>query len=148
MPVAVVVSTAGAMPAIFSEPDDAALVARLGSVRDAPALDGPDGARAWLARMPWPSGWYASTDDALARIRQVTLVEPMTGAEVAAARSALGLSRAAFASAIGFGGNDNTRHKHVWQVERGDIQLSLEATRRLRAVLAERQIAPVPARTK
>jgi hypothetical protein len=70
----------------------------------------------------------------------------LAGATVATARKALGMGRAQFATALGMGGNDNTRHKSIHDIEIEAINkssgrrrvLNPAAVGRLQALLAEK----------
>ncbi|MEP3778559.1 MAG: helix-turn-helix transcriptional regulator [Shimia thalassica] len=63
-----------------------------------------------------------------------------SGKAVSEARDALSMSRADFAEAIGYAGNPNTRHKTIWEIEKGEKSLRPDAVRALRALLADRSI--------
>ena len=135
--VAIVVSKGDTVPAIFCEETLAALLARLNTLKAAPSMSGVGEARKWLAPLPAPSGWFLSMDEAHAFVDRMKRSQDVTATEVQNARELLGLSRAAFATRIGFGGNDNTRHKTIFEIENGKKRLNSERTRELRAVLAE-----------
>ncbi|MBU2941427.1 helix-turn-helix transcriptional regulator [Shimia thalassica] len=64
----------------------------------------------------------------------------LLGEAVSEARVALSMSRADFAEAIGYAGNPNTRHKTIWEIEKGEKSLRPDAVRALRALLADRSI--------
>ena len=139
MPIAIIIAPDNIVPAIVAEETPAALVTRLRGFVFAPGLPDEQAARLWLQTLPEPSGWFADVAEARAHLaRAASGAQDMTGSEVAEAREVLGLTRAELASAIGFGGNDNTRHKHIWEVETGQRRLNPDATRRLRALVAQR----------
>jgi len=144
MPVAIVLSQEGRIPAIFSETSDAALLDALRSVVDAPPLGGVNDAKEWLAQMPEPSGWFDTARLALLHTERLKASARAGGDEVREARSRLGVGRAEFASAIGIGGNSNTQHKFIYEVERGAKDLSAPATRAMRALLAEAELGEDP----
>jgi hypothetical protein len=135
MPVVIVVLPE-ALPAILVEATDDALLARIASLRGAPTFEAPDKARAWLATLPLPSGWFASEADAGAFVSQCKTPQAMTPKELAAIRSATGLSRDAFAKAIGYAGNSNTRHKQIFDMENGKKAIMPDKALRVRALAA------------
>ncbi|MGH1415362.1 MAG: hypothetical protein ACRBB0_17875 [Pelagimonas sp.] len=146
MPIAIVMSQSGAIPAIIAEDTTADLVAALTALADAPDLANEGAARLWLQSLPQPSGWFKTAEEARAHVQRMKEDVPiLPGAEIAAAREALGLGRAQFASALGMGGNDNTRHKAIFDIENEAINkssgrprvLNPNATLRLRALMAE-----------
>lgn len=137
MPVAIVMSKSDVIPAILSQDAPEKLLAAINALTESPALQTEADARNWLNTLPMPSGWYATPEDALTAARRLRQSERLGGAVVAEARAALGLSRADFAEAIGYGGNSNTRHKTIFEVEKGLKTLSDAASRALRALMAE-----------
>ncbi|MCF3935023.1 hypothetical protein L1787_16585 [Acuticoccus sp. M5D2P5] len=141
MPIAIVFREDGSIPAIYSEKTDALLAARLGELPGAPEKADAKTLRAWLYTLPEPSGWFASVDEArslLARSRQ----EPaMQKDELRHIRETLGMTRAEFADALGFKGNDNTRHKQVFEMESGSKPIMPERARRARSLLAEHWVS-------
>lgn len=147
MPIALVFSTSGAIPAVMQEETAAALVEALDGLQDAPSLKNEEEARVWLQTLPMPSGWFASIAEAHTHLqRWKAETPPLTKEDVKAARLKLGMSQTEFASAIGIGGNPDTRRRFLTAVEKGEIQpktsaprtLSIDATRRLRALMAEK----------
>lgn len=139
MPIAIVLLPSGIIPGIFSDDDASRLLATLRGLSGAPVLPDVATARAWLLSLPEPSGWFDTTAEATAHLDRLQADEPpMNGADVLAAREALGLGRAEFAEAIGFVGNPNTRNKTIWQIETGQDGkvLGPKPARRLRAILA------------
>lgn len=147
MPIAIVFSANGAIPAVLQEDNSKALVAALNGLAEAPELTNEEAARVWLKSLAMPSGWFASVAEAraeLARWKEET--PPLTKEQVKAARNALGMSQAAFADAIGIGGKTETQRRFLTAVEKGEIQaktgtvrvLGVDATRRLRALMAEK----------
>ena len=101
----------------------------------APDLQDVDAARAWLASLPGPSGWYETAGEAQAALARMQHEADMTPTQIAEARARLGLSGASFATAIDIGGNANTRHKRIFEIEIGKCLLNPTATRALRALL-------------
>lgn len=142
MPLAVVFSHGNAVPAVISEPTDDAMLRALEALQDAPTLPDTHAARMWLLSQPVPSGLYDNPTEAKASIAQFLALDPeMSGDEMQSIRKGLGLSRAAFATLLGFGGNDNTRHKHVFDMENGKKTIMPEKARRARAIAAADQLA-------
>lgn len=146
MPVAIIVSENDAIPAIFAEDTSRALLDALKRLSEAPALKTEHEARLWLQSLPAPSGWFGSTQEAKLHVQRIHQDVPiLPGAEVARARQALGLGRAEFAKKLGIGGNDNTRHKTIFDIEREAINkssgkprvLNPNAVQRLKALMAE-----------
>ena len=149
MPIAIVFSNNGAIPAVLQENSSKALVEALNGLAEAPALNNEEAARVWLKSLAMPSGWFASIAEARAELdRWKEETPPLTKDQVKDARLALGLSQAAFAVAIGIGGNPDTQRRFITAVEKGEIQkksgtarvLSVDATRRLRALMAEKDL--------
>lgn len=146
MPIALVFTKGGAIPAVLQEDTADALVKALGGLQEAPALKNEEEARIWLQQLPMPSGWFASIEEARAHLKRwKEETPPLTKEEVQEARKNLGMSQTEFATAIGIGGNPDTRRRFITAVEKGEIQpktsaprtLSIDATRRLRALMAE-----------
>lgn len=147
MPVAIVISDDGAIPAILMEKSDALLVERLSTLQGAPELHGPADARKWLFGLPEPSGWFASVDEAHAYLDRVRKPpSDMTGAEMKQIRTGLGMTRAEFAAALGFGGSDSTKHNHVFKMESGSKPIMQERARAARALAAGRELDAATAR--
>jgi DNA-binding transcriptional regulator YiaG len=142
MPVAIAVFDDGTIPAILAEDDAGALVRALRALRPAPSLSDEAAARLWLAGLPPPSGWFADSAEARAHLAAIRAEEAMPPAELAAIRAALGLTRAAFGAAIGYQGNDNTRHKQVWEMERGEKPIPAAKARAARALAASARLDP------
>ncbi len=149
MPVAIVVSEGNAIPAIFAEDTERALLEALRDIDRAPELKSANAAREWLQALPQPSGWFATAAEASAHVQRIHRPVPApTGQEVRTARESLGMSRAEFATALGFGGNDNTRHKLVHDIEVEAVDrksgkqriLNAQATLRMRALVSEAKI--------
>lgn len=141
MPIAIVLSETDVIPAILVEADAHQLVAQLRALRATPAtVTDEETARVWLQTLPEPSGWFTGMAEANAHLDRMAREPDMTPAEIAAARESLGLTRVALAEAVGIGGNDNTRHKRMWEIEQGQARLNPTATRRLRALLARKAI--------
>jgi hypothetical protein len=147
MPIAIVLSTQGAVPAILAEDTAEDLVARLAALKEAPEFKDQAEARLWLQGLPAPSGWFHTVEEAKAHVQRMQEPAPMlAGATVATARKALGMGRAQFATALGMGGNDNTRHKSIHDIEIEAINkssgrrrvLNPAAVGRLQALLAEK----------
>ena len=135
MPIAIAIDTGGVIPVIFQCDSAADLLAKRREMVFAPDLQDVDAARAWLTSLPGPSGWYETTGEAQAVLARMQYEADMTPTQIAEARARLGLSRASFATAIGIGGNGNTRHKRIFWIEIGKVQLNPSATRALRALL-------------
>lgn len=149
MPVAIVMSQEGAIPALLMEDTADALVKALAGLAEAPALEGEDAARIWLQGLPAPSGWFNTPAEASAHVKRIHQPAPiLSGRTVQEAREALGMSRAAFASALGIGGNDNTRHKSIFEIENESLNrssgrpriLNPNAVERLKALMAQNQL--------
>ncbi|WP_299686650.1 hypothetical protein [uncultured Tateyamaria sp.] len=152
MPVAIVMSNGSAIPAVLSENTESALLDALRNLSDAPALKTAHEARQWLQSLPAPSGWFGSPTEARAHVQRMHEPVPApSGDEVRHARESLSMSRADFATALGFGGNTNTRHKlmHDIEVEAVDRKsgrqrvLNAQATMRMRALLSDASIDAV-----
>lgn len=137
MPVAIVYTGPDVIPGVFTDDDPEALRKVITGLPAAPNLPDVVSARLWLAGLPEPSGWFETAAEAFAHTERLKAQARATASEVVAARDNLGLSRAAFADRIGIGGNDNTRHKFIFEVEKGKKELSVAATRAMRALLAE-----------
>lgn len=138
MPIAIVFTGADVVPGIFKRDTDADLLKDLANIKGAPALQDVGAAKQWLVTLPEPSGWFDTTTEALAHTERLKDEARAGGEEVKAARAALGgMGRAKFAELVGIGGNDGTRHKFIYEVETGKKQLSVSATRQMRAVLAQ-----------
>jgi len=125
----------------------AALIARKQVLTESPALQNEDTARLWLQELPAPSGWFSTADEARAHVKRTHQAAPiLPGKMVQDAREQLGLSRALFASRLGMGGNDNTRHKSFFfEIETEALNkssgrprvLNPNAVERLKALIAE-----------
>lgn len=108
----------------------------LREIADVSGLDTPDIARRWLLTQPAPSGWYETLAEARAAVDQSRRQDPMSADEFARIRAELGLARAQFADALGFQGSANTRHKQIWEMEKGRKPILPERARLARAALA------------
>lgn len=137
MPIAIVFTGADVVPGIFKRDTDAGLLMDLAGIKGAPIIADIVAAKEWLVSLPEPSGWFDTVAEALAHTERLKHEARAGGDEVRAARDALGKSRADFATLVGVGGNDNTRHKYMFEVEKGTKQLSVQATRSMRAILAQ-----------
>ncbi|MBT3142926.1 hypothetical protein KL867_17795 [Ruegeria litorea] len=146
MPVAIVMSNHGAIPAVLMEDTAAALIKRLQSLEGTPELKTDDQARQWLQEQPHPSGWFSTPSEARAHVKRTHEATPvLSGEEVSTARKALGMSREEFATALGYGGNSNTRHKLIFEIENEATDrkskklriMNASATLRLRSLMAE-----------
>lgn len=145
MPIAIALLPGGIIPGIFADDSTDRLLATLRGLVGAPALPDVAAARAWLLTLPEPSGWFDTAAEANAHLDRLQADDqPMTGPEVARAREALNLGRAEFGEAIGFTGNPNTRNKTIWEIETGQKVLGPKPSRKLRALLAQRQMPTVP----
>jgi len=136
MPIAIVMSENGTIPAVLAQSTAEALISALRCLEAAPALETAQDARNWLLRLPEPSGWYDTPEEAHARLDQMRQGPDFAPDEIKAARKALGLSQAEFASALGYGGNDNTRKGITFDMEKGKRRMNPEACRQLRRLLA------------
>lgn len=147
MPVAILFNAQNITPRIFSEDTDDALLERLNALGEAPPLSSVEDAELWLESLLSPSGWFSSIAAAQAHLSRVLSEEApdMTGAEVREAREGMGLTRAAFALKLGYGGNDNTRHKAIFEVEIGKKPLNIERCLKLRALIAKHRMSKAPA---
>jgi len=139
MPVIIIIRE-DVIPAILMEETESKMLNALNGLADTPHLASIQDAKEWLAQFQQPSGWYDSPALAKAEIARLKDGERLSGVFVREARELLGLSRAAFATAIGYGGNDNTRHKTMFQVEGGEKSLSPQASRILRGLLAKKSL--------
>lgn len=137
MPIAIVFADNDIMPSIWREKTEALLLESLKDIGFAPELLDVNSAREWLTTLPEPSGWFATAQEAANYIDRLKRENCATAKEVSSAREKLGLSRADFAEAIGIGGNSNTRHKTIYEIEKGKFLLSASASRRLRARLTK-----------
>lgn len=146
MPVAIVMSQEGAIPAIIMQDTATDLVKDLAGLVEAPALQDENAARIWLQSMPAPSGWFNTVEEARAHVQRIhQAANPLPGALIQEARKALNMGRAEFATALGYGGNDNTRHKAIFEIENDAINkssgrprvLNPNAIERLKALMAE-----------
>lgn len=138
MPIAIVFTGADVVPGIFKRDTDADLLKDLAGLQGAPALRDVVAAKEWLVSLPEPSGWFDTAKEALAHTERLKDQARAGGDEVKAARAALGgLGRDKFADLVGIGGNKNTRHKFIYEVEIGKTLLSIHATRSMRALLAQ-----------
>ena len=140
MPLAIVFTDNDIMPSIWSEDTDEILLQRLNRIIFAPELTDVNSAREWLALLPEPSGWFATTQEAANYTARLKQEKRATAEDVTQAREKLGLSRADLAEAIGIGGHSNTRHKTIYDIEKGKFLLSSGASRSLRAVLTAREL--------
>jgi len=148
MPIAIIVFEDGTIPAILQAGNEQDLFADMRGLSAVPPLADVAAARVWLAGLKDPSGWYESPDEARAAVARMRLKEErLSGDPVAQARAALckargltTLSRAKFAGELGYNGNENTRHKLIFDVENGKKNLSPEASRALRSLLLEEGI--------
>ncbi|MDO6799347.1 helix-turn-helix domain-containing protein [Shimia thalassica] len=140
MPVAIAIFESDVVPAVLMHDSDQALLAALRALKPAPDLHDTTAAKAWLAGLAQPSGWYDSPEAAKAETARLRKSERLTGPAVSEAREMLGLSRADFAAAIGYAGNPNTRHKTMWEIEKGEKSLRPDAVRALRALMADHSL--------
>lgn len=136
MPVAIVVLDDGTIPAIYVEKTDALLAARLATLNAAEEIEDPRTARLWLSSLPEPSGWFENVEEAKAFVARTRRPSTMEGAELRKIREALGMTRAEFAEALGFKGNENTRHKQIFEMENGAKPIMSERARAARALAA------------
>lgn len=70
MPVAIVMSSKGAIPGFYYEATDHQLLCQLRRVSDAPALHNVDAAKSWLRSQPAPSGWFQTAAHAQDHVSQ------------------------------------------------------------------------------
>jgi len=103
----------------------------------------------WLQVLPAPSGWFGTADEARAHVKRTHQAAPILPDKIVQdAREQLGLSRAAFASRLDKGGNDNTRHKSIFEIETEALNkssgrariLNPNAVERLKALMAEYEL--------
>lgn len=143
MPIAIIFRADGTIPAILSERSDDLLAARVASLSGAPQGASIAETRTWLFSLPEPSGWFASTEEAQAHMARLREDGPaMSGDELRRIRDSLDMGRAEFGTALGFNGNDNTRHKQVFEMEAGAKPIMPERARRARALYATTKLAP------
>ena len=81
-----------------------------------------EGIKDWLLTQPRPSGWYATRAAAIEESARTANPEKrevfmLTPKSVRAARQALGMTKVQFGKALGFGGNQNTVNKAVYDIE-------------------------------
>lgn len=139
MKLAILFTNQNAMPSIFHAEAMSDLLDQLRAVRGAPDLPDEAAAREWLATLHEPSGLFLSMAEAkahLARVREARSAD-LTPEDVQGIRDELKMSRADFADAIGFGGNTNTRHKLIWEVENGRKPITQVMASKIRALAAE-----------
>jgi hypothetical protein len=142
MPIAIVYRAGGAIPAILSEASDELLAARIATLPNTPSAASVPAVREWLATLPEPSGWFATIGEAQAHMARLRDDGPtMSGDELRRIRESLDMGRAEFGAALGFAGNENTRHKQVFEMEAGTKPIMPERARRARALYASAQIA-------
>jgi DNA-binding transcriptional regulator YiaG len=134
MPLAVVYTGApGELPVVLSEQTDELLAQRIRSMWP----NAPENLPLWLLSLPQPSRWFETREDAIAALdAMVKGPPPMTGEEVLAIRTQVGMSRAKFGAAIGLMGNANSRNKHVFEMEKGTKRVTDAYARRARALQA------------
>ena len=133
MPVAIVVLPE-TIPAIYSEKTESALLDRLRNLKGAHNFQTRREAVDWLRSLALPSGWFIDVDAAKTFTQQCRDETPMTPEELATIREKVGMTRADFATALGYGGNSNTRHKHVHELEAGKKAIMPEKAQRARAL--------------
>ena len=136
MPLALILRDGPGGCALVSGETDDALLAALGSRVALSPPGSVEEAQRWLCSLPAPSGWYVSASAARAALAQALRQDDMSGADLAAIRGELGLPRARFAEALGFQGSDNTRHKQIWEMEKGRKPILPERARLARTLLA------------
>jgi DNA-binding XRE family transcriptional regulator len=140
MPIAIAIGPGGIIPAILQQDRADNLLAQLRGMVFAPTLADVDAARVWLTSQPEPSGWYETAAEVQAVLARMQRESDMTPEQIAEARTRLGMSRADLALAIGIGGNSNTRHKRIFDIEAGKGLLNPSATRALRALLVAQEM--------
>ncbi len=150
MPIAILISDAGNIPAILQERGAALLLRRLQTLAEFPDdVNTAAAARVWLRSKAPPSGWYDSEDEAMAAIHQLRQRLTYTGAPVRRARENLGqamgldkpLSRVHFAELLGYEGKARNNGDIIGQIERGKRVMGREKSARLNAVLVEYGLA-------
>ncbi len=137
MPIAIVLSQVGNIPAVLSHDNDAELLAAINALQEAPQLADRPAAEEWLAGLPAPSGWYPNADAAKARVAAMAQPLDVTPDQIKEARKSLGLSQAEFATAIGLGGNDQTRKSTVFDMEKGKRRMNPQLIGKMTALLAK-----------
>lgn len=143
MPVAIVMPENGIMPAIIHETDAQDLLNRLGQLKPPIPHGSREEAAAHLATMAEPSGWFESIKHANAYLDRIERSADMSGDEIRSAREEMEMTRADFAESLGIGGNSNTRHKEVFEIENGRKRLNPQRTRALRAMITRHGITAV-----
>jgi DNA-binding XRE family transcriptional regulator len=142
MPVAILISGGDIIPAILVEKNAETLLQTLNGLQAVPNLETIAEARVWLLEQPEPSGWFETMSEAHACLDRLNESPSFEAHEVAEARATLGMTRESFAEAVGYSGNSNTRHKTIFEMEKGrnskgvEKRLNPNAARRLRGLLA------------
>jgi DNA-binding XRE family transcriptional regulator len=142
MPVAILISQGEVVPAVLVEKNADSLLQTLNALATTPALETVTEARVWLMEQPDPSGWFDSMSEANAYFDRLDQSPNFAPDDVKEARAILGLTRENFAEKLGYGGNSNTRHKTIFDIEKGrnskgdEKKLNVNGARRLRALLA------------
>lgn len=126
--------------AVLSAETEAEMLLNFQDLPDTPIPETVTEAKVWLRDQPFPSGWYASPEEARSWVRQAERQDPMAADELVSIRAALNEPRAQFAANIGFRGSPNTRHKQIWEMERARKPILPERARAARALLALRHL--------
>ena len=144
MPVAIIMSKIGNIPAVIFENEEEDLLEYLKELIESPKLANIEDARVWLASLPAPSGWFESLRLAKAATEALKVPIDATPDEIKKARQFLSMSQTEFARALGVGGNNNTVRKIAFEWEKGTKRMNEQAVKKRRAIVLERQITKVP----
>ena len=141
MPVAIVIFEDDTVPAILSGRSEIELVQKISDLVKAPNVETKEQAIAWLLSLPAPSGWFASVEEAKARVAQLTQPVDVTPDQIKSARKKLGMSQAEFARALGVGGNDNTLKGTTFDMEKGKLRMNPQRIAIMRRLLSEKGLS-------
>ena len=139
MPVAIVVLE-DQLPAILRERTERGLLAALDQLVDAPHIESSAEAIEWLSTLAYPSGWFHSIAAAKAHI-EGNPEHTMDGTELKNIRTKIGETRANFALKLGYRGNENTRHKQIFELETNKKPIMPDRADKARALVAEVELA-------
>lgn len=134
MPVAIVKRPGNVSPGLYRADSAEQLLTKLSTLDSAPALADEAAARAWLADLGEPSGWFESYEDAVAGIRGMAPPPPAT--DIGAIRKEIGIEAAVFGKALGIQGDDAAVAAEVERMESGEAEVSKEHLRRAQGMLA------------
>ncbi len=140
--IAVAFQNSGAMPVLFGDKNMDVVIDMLSSLKDAPDLPDETAAREWLATLPYPSGLFLSEAEAEAYItREKNVAAFVTADDLAEIRSKLKMTRQHFGSELGYGGNSNTRHKFIYELETGKKPITKKISRSVRVLASRHALA-------